>query len=84
MNITSKIAEEIGGELEKYILANAEIQFYANSATDEYQWKDSRFEETAGVFDNKSGNSRKEVITIFKKHIINKQNGLHKISTRIK
>jgi hypothetical protein len=49
MNITSKIAEEIGGELEKIYSGNAEIQFYANSATDEYQWKDSRFEETAGV-----------------------------------
>jgi hypothetical protein len=47
MNITSKIAE-IGGELEN-IFYNAEIQFYANSATDEYQWKDSRSEETAGV-----------------------------------
>jgi hypothetical protein len=42
------LLKKIGGELEN-IFYNAEIQFYANSATDEYQWKDSRFEETAGV-----------------------------------
>jgi hypothetical protein len=43
------LLKKIGGELEKIYSDNAEIQFYANSATDEYQWKDSRFEETAGV-----------------------------------
>jgi len=71
MNITISIASKIGGESEKLILNNPQIQFYANSAINAYQWRDSRYPTTADVWENESADTRKELIEIFKKHIEN-------------
>jgi hypothetical protein len=83
MNITSKIAEENSGELENIFWPTLKYSFMRTVPRMSTNGKIQDSKKPL-VFDNKSGNSRKEVITIFKKHIINKQNGLHKISTRIK
>lgn len=69
MNITDSIAKQIGGEAEKIIKDNPEIQFYANDNKDIYQWRDSRFDDTKDVWENPSAQTRKELILIFKDHL---------------
>lgn len=69
MNITDSIAKKIGGEVEKIINDNPEIQFYANDNINEYQWRDSRFDDTKDVWKNPSAETRQELIKIFKHHL---------------
>ena len=69
MNITMQIAEQIGGEIETLIKNTKEIQFYANSNLDAYQWRDSRFEDTSNVWENKMPETRFELINEFKRHL---------------
>lgn len=64
MNITQAIADQIGGEYKEYILSNSQIQIYANDAIKKYQWRDSRFANTANLWENKDANSREELIEI--------------------
>jgi hypothetical protein len=69
MNITTQIAEQIGGDIEILIKDNPQIQFYANSNIDAYQWIDSRFEDTSDVWKNKILETRQELISEFKRHL---------------
>ena len=73
MNITSQIAARIGGELEVLINNTPEIQFYVVYSPDMYKWKDSRFKDTCNVDNNPKAESRAELITIFEKHIKDKE-----------
>lgn len=69
MNITTQIAEQIGGEIETLIKTTKEIQFYANSNLDAYQWMDSRFKDTSDVWKNSIPETRFELINDFKRHL---------------
>jgi len=69
MNITDSIAQQIGGEVETLINENPEIQFYANDNIGGYQWKDSRFSETADVWKNGAEVSRRDLIDAFLRHL---------------
>lgn len=69
MNITNSIAKQIGGEVEKLILKTPQIQFYANDAINAYQWRDSRYNDTADVWKNGQELSRKDLIDTFLKHL---------------
>jgi len=67
MNITTQIAEQIGGDIEKLIKSTAEIQFYAGS--DSYKWRDGRYRSTCDVDYNENPKTREELISIFKDHL---------------
>ncbi len=69
MNITDQIAIQIGGEEEIKIRENKEIQIYANSNINQYQWRDSRFKETSDEWSNPTADTRKELIKILKNHL---------------
>ncbi len=47
MNITYKIASQLGGEFERIIIENKEIQIY--SYTSGYSWRDGRKENTRTI-----------------------------------
>lgn len=72
MNITDSVANQIGGNVKELIEKTPEIQFYANEAIEQYQWRDSRFPETSSVWENPTATTRKELIEIFHKHVIEK------------
>ncbi|HSE99783.1 MAG TPA: hypothetical protein VLA48_02715 [Nitrososphaeraceae archaeon] len=69
MNITASIASKIGGKEEEIINKNTEIQFYANDNLHVYQWRDSRFEWSDNVWENKQCQTREELIEAFKEHL---------------
>lgn len=77
MNITTQIAEQIGGDIEILIKDNPQIQFYANSNLNCYQWRDSRFEDTSDVWHNNETQTRQELISEFKSHLETKSS--HKL-----
>ena len=67
MNITTQIAKQIGGDIEKLIKSTPEIQFYAGS--DGYKWRDGRYRSTCDVDYNENSKTREELISIFKDHL---------------
>lgn len=69
MNITQSIADKIGGEIQLLIVSNPQIQFYANSSLNEYQWRDGRYESTCDVWNNPTAKTREELIKLFKEHL---------------
>jgi len=69
MNITDDIKEKVSKDLAEIIDNNTEIQFYINPTLNAYQWKDSRFTETASVWQNKECQTVSLLIESFKKHI---------------
>lgn len=74
MNITKKIAKLIGGEIEKFILDNKEIQFYhSEEAVYCYRWKDERYTKTSSIWDNPPFKDKINLIRHFRKHINSKQ-----------
>lgn len=74
MNITKQIAELIGGEIEKLILDNEEIQFYHNNkSVYGYRWKDERYPESSNIWDNEHFKDKIALIRHFRKHINSKK-----------
>jgi hypothetical protein len=69
MNITSSISKQIGGDISVLIDENPEIQFYANSTTNQYYWKDNRYEHSNDIWENKTTETRQELIAVFKEHL---------------
>ncbi|MBP9793321.1 MAG: hypothetical protein KBC56_04915 [Flavobacterium sp.] len=69
MNITDSIAKQIGGKVEKIIVENPQIQFYANDAINAYQWRDSRYMSSADVWENGEEKTRKDLIDAFLIHL---------------
>jgi len=72
MNVTVSIANTAPIKVRQIILQNSEIQFYANDNINEYQWRDNRYAETQDMWGNKSAKTRKELIEIFAKHLVDK------------
>jgi len=72
MNITDDIAQHLGKIEQAYLATNPSIQIYANSYTEKYQWRDSSLEETANQFENKSFDTKGEIIEFITEYI-NKQ-----------
>ena len=73
MNITSSISALFSDEIQEIIFDNTEIQFYANDNTNSYMWRDSRFTDTKDMFQNKTAETRKELVEIFKRHLEDKR-----------
>lgn len=72
MNITSEIKNEWVVDKYKIIIDNnPEIQFYYNPTIEHYQFKDSRFSNTASVWDNGNFATISRLINGFVKHIDN-------------
>jgi catalase len=69
MNITSSISKQIGGDISVLIDENPEIQFYANSTTNQYHWRDNRYEHTRDIWKNQTAITRQGLIHVFKKHL---------------
>ena len=73
MNITSSISALFSDEIQEIIFDNKEIQFYANDNNNSYMWRDSRFEDTKDMFQNKTAETRKELVEIFLSHLKDKR-----------
>ena len=72
MNITEQIGLEIGNGVNVFLNKTPEIQVYANSSTDAYQWRDGRFKETHDVWCNKDYKSRGKLKVAIMKHLKSK------------
>jgi hypothetical protein len=72
MNITESIAKEISFEVAEFLRKTPEIQVYANSNINQYQWRDSRFTETSDVWNNPSYDTRQEMRVALKTHLESK------------
>jgi len=71
MNITDSMLPYFDVEIQNIILANKQIQMYANPYSGQYQWRDSRFYETSSDFDNEKADTRKDLANIVTEHILN-------------
>jgi len=69
MNITDDIAQQLSKTEQEYLATNPSIQIYANGYSDKYQWRDSSLEETSNQFENKSFDTRGEIIEFITKYI---------------
>lgn len=69
MNITESIAKEISFELAEFLRKTPEIQVYANSNINKYQWRDGRFAETSDVWNNPSYDTRTEMRKALKTYL---------------
>ena len=69
MNITESIAKEISFEVAEFLRKTPEIQVYANSSINQYQWRDGRFKETCDVWENESYDTRGEMRAALKTHL---------------
>ena len=58
MNITERISKQMGGEIEKVITDNQEIQIYYWD--DGFAWRDNRNESTSNI-DSQRGLSEKDL-----------------------
>jgi len=72
MNITESIAKEISFEVTEFLRKTPEIQVYANSNINQYQWRDGRFIETSDVWNNPSYDTRQEMRIALKTHLESK------------
>lgn len=69
MNITESIATDIGGSIQVILGNTPEIQVYANSNINQYQWCDRRFRKTSDQWNNKSYDTRLEIKDMLINHI---------------
>ena len=72
MNITEQIGLEMGDEITSFLNKTPEVQVYANSSTDTYQWRDGRFENTCDVWENQDYKSRGILKIMLYKHLKSK------------
>lgn len=73
MNITVSIGVDLGVGVSNFLKKTPEIQIYANSDSQRYQWRDGRFEDTCDVWENPNYASRGEMKTKLMEHL--KENG---------
>jgi hypothetical protein len=63
MNITSRIANDLGDHYKEEIENNVDIQIYSH---DKYEWKDSRFRHTCEL---QKIEKRSKLLSVLRKHI---------------
>ena len=61
MNITESIGQEIGQGVATFLKNTPEIQIYANSSINRYQWRDGRFKDRCDVWNNEDYATRMEM-----------------------
>lgn len=69
MNIIESIAKEISNDVADFLIKTPEIQVYANSNINQYQWRDGRFFDTSDVWNNPSYDTRLEMREALKIHL---------------
>jgi len=72
MNITESIGQEIGQDVASFLKKTPEIQIYANSNINRYQWRDGRYKETCDVWSNEDYASRMEMRTALMEYLKSK------------
>ena len=69
MNITESIGKEIGIGVSEFLSKTPEIQIYANTNSNRYQWRDGRYIDTCDVWGNEDYASRGEMKTALMEYL---------------